>query len=128
MWHDPVLKDGAAVQSAPRTEAQGMSAAPGEVASCQSFARRRRTLAGSAARGVVAGLLLCLAVFLLNLFAGPNLHVVVPGAIYRSSQISEDSLDKLVRKLGIRTVINLRGNSDGPWDPEECRATSRLGL
>lgn len=105
-----------------------MAAAPGEALDSQSLLRRRRTLAGSAARGMATGLLICLAVFLLNMFAGPNLHVVVPGAIYRSSQVSEDRLDKLVRKLGIRTVINLRGNSDGPWYPEECRATSRLGL
>src|SRR5438067_8727318 len=105
-----------------------MSAAPCEAANGQSPARRRRTLTGSAARGVALGLLLCVAVLLLNMFAGVNLHVVVPGAIYRSSQLSEASLDRLARKLGIRTIINLRGNSDGPWYPEECRATSRLGL
>src|SRR5262245_45343585 len=105
-----------------------MSAGPCEAAVGQSPARRRRTLAGWTARGAATGLLLCLAVNLLNMFVGPNLHVVVPGAIYRSSQVSERTLDQLVRRLGIRTVINLRGNSDGPWYAEECRASSRLGI
>jgi undecaprenyl-diphosphatase len=91
--------------------------------------RRRWSLAGSIGRGVGVGLLLCLAVDLINMFPGTNLHVVVPGMIYRSAQISDRSLDRFVRRLGIRTIINLRGTCcDEAWYLEECRACSRLGI
>src|SRR5947209_2682413 len=68
--------------------------------------RRPASLLRALTRGVLLGLAVCVAVTLLNIFAAVNLHVVVPGLIYRSSQVSEEGLDKIALRLGIRTVIN----------------------
>ena len=58
-----------------------------------------------------------------------NVHVVIPGRIYRGAQPSAASLDSLVRKHGIRTVINLRGCCyDDDWFVMEAEACQRLGL
>ncbi len=75
------------------------------------------------------GVAVCVAVFLVHSFVGNNLHTVVPGQVYRSSQMSGDALEKVVRRLGVRTVINLRGPClDQRWWQDECRVTSRLGV
>ncbi len=80
-------------------------------------------------RGVRIGLFLCLALMLINSFVANNLHVVVPGQIYRASQMSGPSLERVIQHLGIRTVINLRGPClDLPWYRDECRVTSRLDV
>src|SRR5439155_12628079 len=80
-------------------------------------------------RGVLLGLAVCLGITLLNIFAADNLRVVIPGLVYRSSQLSQDALDRVARQLGIRTVINLRGYCAGQdWYAEEGRACGRLGL
>jgi protein tyrosine phosphatase (PTP) superfamily phosphohydrolase (DUF442 family) len=58
-----------------------------------------------------------------------NLHIVVPGRVYRSAQLSDAELDGLIEKRGIRTVINLRGCCNPfPWYLEECRATHCRGV
>jgi hypothetical protein len=60
---------------------------------------------------------------------GPNFHTVIPGAVYRCSQPSGATLERLVRSRGIRTVVNLRGCCDPlPWYLEQCRVTNRLGV
>jgi hypothetical protein len=60
---------------------------------------------------------------------GRNLHAVIPGRVYRSAQLSGDTLEKIVGTYGIRTVVNLRGPCDPlPWYLEESRATHRLGV
>jgi protein tyrosine/serine phosphatase len=80
-------------------------------------------------QGVLLGLAVSGAVLLGNMFFNTNLHVVIPGHVYRSSQVSEASLERFVRRFGIRTVINLRGYCAGhDWYAEECRACSRLDL
>src|SRR5947207_6908268 len=57
---------------------------------------------------------------------GINSHVVLPGKVYRSAQPDENFLRQMVRDHGLRTVINLRGGSQGGpfFDEEEqaCRA------
>ena len=80
-------------------------------------------------RGVVVGSLLAIAVMLLNIFAGNNLHTVVSGHIYRASQMSGPALERTIQRLGIRTVINLRGPCpDMDWYRDECQVTHRLGV
>jgi protein tyrosine phosphatase (PTP) superfamily phosphohydrolase (DUF442 family) len=60
---------------------------------------------------------------------GENLHVVLPGQVYRGAQRSPDDLEKLVKKLGIRTVVNLRGLSNpAPWYLEQSRRIQKLGI
>jgi hypothetical protein len=74
----------------------------------------------------VAGLCLGLAAEVVNVLFGPNFHTVVPGRLYRTSQPSGDRLESVIRKYGIRTVINLRGCCNPmPWYLDECRVTSR---
>lgn len=38
-----------------------------------------------------------------------NLHEIHPGQCYRSAQLSRQGLENVVRKFGIKTIINLRG-------------------
>src|SRR5438034_5613671 len=87
------------------------------------------TLRGALIRGCLTGLLLCLLVEVGNLLFTCNTHVVIPGAVYRCSQPSGNDLEWLVRKYGIRTVINLRGcREQQDWYRAEGRAANRLGV
>lgn len=87
------------------------------------------SLRGALMRGCLTGLLLCLLIEVGNLLFACNAHVVIPGAVYRSAQPSGDDLAWLVRKYGIRTVINLRGcREEQDWYRDECRAANRLSV
>src|SRR5262245_34652810 len=66
-------------------------------------------LPGALLRGGTAGVVLALLLHGGYVLVGPNFHTVIPGAIYRCGQPSGRQLKRLVRKLGIRTVVNLRG-------------------
>lgn len=59
---------------------------------------------------------------------GDNFHVVLSGQIYRTAQRSPDQLEQLVRQLGIRSVVNLRGASTSPWYLDQCRRIQQLGV
>jgi protein tyrosine/serine phosphatase len=48
-------------------------------------------------------------------FLGDNLHAVIPHEVYRSAQPSPAALERWIRELGIRTAINLRGESSKAW-------------
>jgi hypothetical protein len=72
------------------------------------------------------GLILAVIVEAGHVLLAGNLHVVIPGQVYRSAQPSARDLDMIIEKHGIRTVINLRGNgSPASWYLDECRATHR---
>ncbi len=78
-------------------------------------------------RESLAGLCLAVLTEAGRVLFGGNLHAVVPGRVYRSSQMSADKLAQVVHAYDIRTVINLRGCCDPfPWYLEECRTTHRL--
>jgi protein tyrosine phosphatase (PTP) superfamily phosphohydrolase (DUF442 family) len=63
------------------------------------------------------------------ILAGPNLYTVIPGEVYRCAQPSEAQLERLVRRLNVRTVVNLRGcSAPDPWYLAEVRAANRLGV
>jgi len=50
-----------------------------------------------------------------------NFHVVIPGCVYRSGQLSPQSLQERAAQEGIRSVINLRGSNPGEsWYEGEC--------
>lgn len=58
-----------------------------------------------------------------------NFHTVVAGKLYRSAQPSSRDLSAYVRTLGIKSVINLRGQHHGePWYDDELRVSNGLGL
>jgi protein tyrosine phosphatase (PTP) superfamily phosphohydrolase (DUF442 family) len=57
-----------------------------------------------------------------------NVGTVEPGAIYRSAQLDADTLSRLIRAKGIRTVLNLRGpNPESWWYLPEREATLEAG-
>lgn len=60
--------------------------------------------------------------------AGGNFGTVEPGRIYRSAQLSAESLRQTIRTHGIKTVLNLRGaNPEEPWYRDELAATLAEG-
>jgi hypothetical protein len=80
-------------------------------------------------RGCLIGLLLALGMEAGRVLFGSNVHVVVPGQVYRSAQLSPHELKKLVQKYHLRTVVNLRGCCPGiDWYEAESRATHALDV
>jgi hypothetical protein len=86
--------------------------------------QRPRTWKRAVLQGCALGLCLALGVEAGCVWFGRNLHAVVPGRVYRSAQLSPNALALVIRTLGIRTVLNLRGCCDPwPWYLNECRTT-----
>jgi hypothetical protein len=55
---------------------------------------------------------------------GGNVRTVVPGRVYRSAELTGDTLRRVLASRHIATVINLRGFNDAPWYGSEisvCR-------
>ncbi len=53
-----------------------------------------------------------------------NIHVVEPGALYRSAQLKGEQLAEVFSKYDIRSVINLRGENRGElWYENELAVT-----
>jgi hypothetical protein len=87
---------------------------------------RRRVALRRVVALLLAALVLPVAVEAYTVVFGCNLHTVVEGRVYRCSQPSADTLDQLIVKYQIRTVINLRGTCELlPWYLDECRATHK---
>src|SRR5262245_25326937 len=85
----------------------------------------RRALAA----GVVLGVLLAGVAQVYDVTLGGNVREVIPGRLYRCAQPSADGLEALVRRHGIRTVVNLRGDNVGePWYERERQTARRLGV
>jgi protein tyrosine phosphatase (PTP) superfamily phosphohydrolase (DUF442 family) len=62
------------------------------------------------------------------LFAG-NVHEVIPGKLYRGAQPSAQSLEALIHKYKIRTVLNVRGCCwPDNWYVAEAAVCERLGV
>jgi protein tyrosine phosphatase (PTP) superfamily phosphohydrolase (DUF442 family) len=59
---------------------------------------------------------------------GPNFHTVVAGDVYRSGQPTASDLRQLARSYGVRTVINLRGETQDEWYYEEHEVGRDLGV
>ena len=58
-----------------------------------------------------------------------NLRTVESGLVYRSAQLSEEEFTRQVKKLGIRSVINLRGENLGAdWYEAEVKAAKNLDV
>src|SRR5262249_10308377 len=78
--------------------------------------------------GVLAAVVLVLLGDVGHVVVGGNFHEVVPGEVYRSAQLSPQTLEGYIRARGIRTVINLRGeNFDEDWYHNEKAACVRAG-
>jgi len=58
-----------------------------------------------------------------------NFHSVQTGFLYRSAQLSPKFLEKMIKKLGIKTIINLRGrNEHMRWWRKEQALAKKLGV
>src|SRR5262249_14085579 len=79
--------------------------------------------------GIAAAIALACGLETGRVLFGRNLHIVIPGRVYRCAQPSGAELERIVKQYGIRTVINLRGCSAAhPWYLEECRTTQQLEI
>ena len=79
--------------------------------------------------GCLAGTALAVLLKAGYILAGPNLYAVIPGEVYRCAQPSEAGLERLIRRLNIRMVVNLRGScAPDPWYLAEVRACNRLNV
>jgi protein tyrosine phosphatase (PTP) superfamily phosphohydrolase (DUF442 family) len=69
------------------------------------------------------------AVYFRALLWGNNLHTVATGEVYRSAQPSADELEGYSTRLGLRTVVSLRGGKDHwPWFAAEKAVCDRHGV
>jgi protein tyrosine phosphatase (PTP) superfamily phosphohydrolase (DUF442 family) len=57
-----------------------------------------------------------------------NFHTVIPKEVYRSAQPSPEVLERWISELGIRSVINLRGERQEPWFRAERAVTEAQGV
>jgi hypothetical protein len=86
----------------------------------------RLTLRRAALRLLLGGALLSVAAEAARVAFGPNFHEVVPGRVYRCSQLSPAELEARIRRFGIRTIINLRGCCEpADWYLDEARVAAR---
>lgn len=58
---------------------------------------------------LVAAILLIVSSVLLYNILTSNIHTVIPDVVYRSAQLNESQLIKLINKYKIKSIINLRG-------------------
>ena len=58
-----------------------------------------------------------------------NFHSVVDGEVYRSAQMTGTQLSDYTAKVGLKSVLNLRGAApDADWYQAEIADSARLGL
>lgn len=89
---------------------------------------RRASLLRVVVVGLILGTLLACATEIARMVVFRNQHVVVPGRVYRTSQLTPSQLRTFVERHGIRTVVNLRGRPFASWYPAEGEATQALGI
>ena len=57
-----------------------------------------------------------------------NFHEVLPAELYRSAQPSAADVASYARQYGIKSIVNLRGESSEDWYLREVEAASRGGI
>ena len=79
--------------------------------------------------GLCFGFLFGLIVEACRTLFGSNAHEVLPGRVYRTSQLSPDSLKNFVRKHHIRTIVNLRGSCPSfDWYQGEANVAQSMNV
>lgn len=67
--------------------------------------------------------------YLAVLHINGNFHAVVEGEVYRSAQMTGGQLEEYTGKVGLKSVLNLRGAAAGTdWYDAEIADSARLGL
>jgi len=83
-----------------------------------------KTLAGSLGGLGILGLI----VLGPSLF-GDNFRAVVPERVYRSGQLSPEDLEERIRRHGLKSIVNLRGEKeDRDWYRRELEVAERHGV
>ena len=78
---------------------------------------------------VIAATVLALVGYLAVLHFSGNFHAVVAGEVYRSAQVKGTQLADYTAKVGLKSVLNLRGPSpESDWYKDEIAESARLGL
>jgi protein tyrosine phosphatase (PTP) superfamily phosphohydrolase (DUF442 family) len=78
---------------------------------------------------VMLALTACCGLWVHHTFLGTNFHAVVPGKIYRSAQLKAETLAEIVRRYGLRSVINLRGCCpEFDWYQQERQTLQSLNV
>ena len=90
--------------------------------------KARASLARAIVVGCLLGALLACVVEIGRMTMDRNRHVVVPGRVYRSAQLTPAQLERDVRKHDIKTVVNLRGRPFSDWYPAQSETTQGLGI
>lgn len=57
-----------------------------------------------------------------------NYHAVIPGELYRSAQMSVSRLREHIARDGLRTVINLRPETNELWHAQEQQTCQIVGV
>jgi protein tyrosine phosphatase (PTP) superfamily phosphohydrolase (DUF442 family) len=79
-------------------------------------------------QALVTALLLVAGAETARVAVGTNFFAVAKGRCYRCAQPGPDDVRLLARRLGIRSIINMRGFDEKPWYREERAAAERLGV
>ncbi len=80
-------------------------------------------------RGGALGLVLAGALHFGYVLAAGNLRTVLPGQVYRSGQLRPETLERVIRRHGIRTIVNLRGACPAlDWYRDEALVCARLDV
>ena len=78
--------------------------------------------------GSVALVAILAALIGLQLYLG-NEHTSIPGELYRSAQPTGKDIENYARDMGIKSIINLRGeNLNDAWYQEEVATAKALGI
>jgi protein tyrosine/serine phosphatase len=97
----------------------------GTTARMRQLCRRAAMAAGAAVLAVVLGM----GSWAAYLQATGNVHVVIPGRLYRSAELGERGFERVIGEFHIRTVINLRGANPGKtWYAHELDAARAMGV
>jgi hypothetical protein len=79
--------------------------------------------------GIVVLLAAVLLLSLYYLFLSPKIYPVIESRIYRSAQLSDNALEKIINEKGIRTILNLRGkDTDSSWYADESRMAGDMNV
>jgi protein tyrosine phosphatase (PTP) superfamily phosphohydrolase (DUF442 family) len=58
-----------------------------------------------------------------------NVHVVDEGKLYRSARLERDQLEQVIRRFGIKSILNVRGEASGEsWYENEISLSKSLHL
>jgi protein tyrosine phosphatase (PTP) superfamily phosphohydrolase (DUF442 family) len=58
-----------------------------------------------------------------------NVHIVDEGKLYRSARLERDQLEQVVRRFGIKSILNVRGEASGEsWFENEITLPKSLHL